>query len=266
MYKLIFFDLDGTLLNDKKEILEENIDEFKRLKNLGIYTVLCSGRQINSLKHYQILANSSQFIIATNGAEIYDTESNKNLFLCSIFKDDIIILDKLAQKLNLVFKIDTPNARYVSNAKYASSIEEIEFKDNISKFSKREEILQISLGHQNKLLLNTAISEVAKNSNLKVANIFQFNKEKNENKIWFINIVNSSVSKGNSIKELCKILKIDKEKTMAFGDDLNDISMLNSVGYGIAMENSITSLKKIAKEVISNNNEPGIATVLKRIN
>ena len=47
------------------------------------YKVLCSGRQINSLKHYQIISNSSQFIIATNGAEIYDTKNDRELFLCN---------------------------------------------------------------------------------------------------------------------------------------------------------------------------------------
>ena len=265
MYKLIFFDLDGTLLNDKKEILEENITEFKRLKEIGIHTVLCSGRQINSLKYYQNLAHSSQFIITTNGAEIYDTKNNKELFLNTISKENFHFLNKIAQKLNLVLKIDTSNARYVSNTKYAS-IEEIKFENDIDKIANKEKILQVSLGHTSKSLISSVVSEVTKNSNLTVANIFQFNKEKNENKIWFINIVNSTVSKGNAVKELCKILKIDKENTMAFGDDLNDISMLNSVGYGIAMGNSITSLKEIAKEVISDNNTPGIASILKRIN
>ena len=264
MYKLIFFDLDGTLLNDKKEILKENITEFKRLKEIGIHTVLCSGRQINSLKHYQHLAYSSQFIIATNGSEIYDTKNNKELFLNIISKENFQFLITIAQKLNLVLKIDTPNNRYTSNIKY-SSIDEIEFKNDIDQLANKENILQISLGHPNKSLIDTVSSEVAKNSNLKIANIFQFNKEKNENKIWFINIVNSTVSKGNAVKELCKILKIDKENTMAFGDDLNDISMLNSVGYGIAMGNSISSIKEIAKKVISDNNSPGIATILKRI-
>ena len=264
MYKLIFFDLDGTLLNDQKEILEENITEFKRLKELGIHTVLCSGRQINSLKHYQIISNSSQFIIATNGAEIYDTKNDRELFLCNILKKDILDLYSLAQKLNLVFKIDTTSARYVSNTKYASK-EEIEYKNNINQLLNTEKILQISLGHQSKILIKNVISKVSKNPNIRVANIFQFNKEKKENTIWFINIVNSLVSKGNSIKELCKILNVEKENTMAFGDDINDISMLNSVGYGIAMGNSNTSLREFANEIISDNNTPGIATILKRI-
>ena len=86
MYKLVFFDLDGTLLNDKKEILEENIKEIKRLEQMGTKTVLCSGRQINAIKYYKTLAHTSQFIISTNGAEIYDCNTDTELYLCDISK------------------------------------------------------------------------------------------------------------------------------------------------------------------------------------
>lgn len=58
MYKLVFFDLDGTLLTDNKEILKENIEEIKRLEKCGVKTVLCSGRQVNAVKYYKNLARN----------------------------------------------------------------------------------------------------------------------------------------------------------------------------------------------------------------
>ena len=83
--------------------------------------------------------------------------------------------------------------------------------------------------------------------------------------MWFINIINKKASKGNAISKLCKHLKIDLSEVIAFGDDLNDISMMNTVGYGIAMENAGEEIKKIAKEIIGTNTEPSIAKTLNRI-
>ena len=84
-------------------------------------------------------------------------------------------------------------------------------------------------------------------------------------KLDMVNLINSSVSKGNAILGLCKYLKINPDEAMAFGDDLNDISMINSV-YGVAMGNAFDDLKTMAKEVVSTtNNESGISKILNRI-
>ena len=264
MYKLVFSDLDGTLLTDKKEILEENILEFKRLKKLGIKVILCSGRQKNAVKHYQLVAHSSEYIISCNGAEIYDCKTQKELYLCDISKETILNIYFIAQKLNLIFKIDTQDARYISNTAYAS-IDEIKFDTDIYEFINNNKILQISLGHTDETVINNLILKISNYTDIKVENKFQFNREKNENTIWIINIVNSNVSKGNAIKKICQVLNVDKNDTIAFGDDKNDISMIKSVGYGIAMENSHNSLKCIAKEIITDNNTPGISNILKKL-
>ena len=58
-YSLVFFDLDGTLLTDKKEILTENLNEINRIEKLGVKTVLCSGRQVNAVKRFKIARNIS---------------------------------------------------------------------------------------------------------------------------------------------------------------------------------------------------------------
>ena len=63
---------------------------------------------------------------------------------------------------------------------------------------------------------------------------------------------------------MCKYLKIKPEEAIAFGDDLNDISMMKSV-YGVAMSNALDEVKAFAKEITTTNEELGIAEILNRI-
>lgn len=62
---------------------------------------------------------------------------------------------------------------------------------------------------------------------------------------------------------LCKFLKINLNDVIAIGDGINDISMLQTVGLGIAMENANKELKKHAKEITLTNNNNGVAHILR---
>lgn len=127
--------------------------------------------------------------------------------------------------------------------KYASQ-DEIELSNNIEEFVNNNNIIQISLGHKDEKIINKLISKFDNHANIRVANKFLFNKQKNTDQIWIINIVESNVSKGNAIKQLCNILNVNISDTIAFGDDINDLSMLQTVGYGVAMGNSCEKIKK----------------------
>ena len=74
-----------------------------------------------------------------------------------------------------------------------------------------------------------------------------------------INIVNSSVSKGNAISGLCRYLKINIEDSVAFGDDLNDMSMFRIANESYAVANADEELKKIATGIIESNENDGVA-------
>ena len=73
---------------------------------------------------------------------------------------------------------------------------------------------------------------------------------------------NKVISKGNAISKLCEFLKIDINDVIAFGDGINDISMLKIVGLGVAMENAQSEAKEVAKEITITNNDSGVAKVL----
>ncbi|MCR5185880.1 MAG: HAD hydrolase family protein [Clostridia bacterium] len=102
--------------------------------------------------------------------------------------------------------------------------------------------------------------EFVKGVNEKITS--RFHAECKGKKYWTINVLNKSASKGNAISGLCKYLKIDMDDVVAVGDDLNDSSMINIAGVGVAMDNAVPKVKDEADFITNNNNESGIATVI----
>ena len=262
MYKAVFLDLDDTLLDDKKEISNENIDAIKYVKEKGGFVFIASGRSIEVTKKYHNMIEASRYIIYSNGAGIFDCDANEKLFSADIEKQICLDLYRFAIENNYGVRIDTPYGRYINDKKYAIKHDIILEPNEGEKIIFDNDVLQISLLTEIEDKRSKSIDFV-KNSistNVKIENIF---KTGIRNEFFAINIVNKNVSKGNAISGLCKYLKINVEDVIAIGDGANDISMLNAVGLGIAMGNGKPELKAIAKEITTTNLENGVAKVLK---
>jgi len=261
MYRIVLFDLDETLLTDEKTVLEENKRAIEEVNKLGVQTVICSGRQANAARAYKEMAGTGRYVICTNGTEIYDYEKNEEIYTCEMDKKSVMNLYQLANEYNLILKIDTPRTRYINDMSYAR-IEEKELTDSIETILNNNEVLQISLGFKDEEKIEEVSNIVEQDKLIKIENNFvQYNKE-NEKAI-ILNIINRESSKGNAILKLCEYLEVNIEDTIAFGDDINDYSMISTVGIGVAMSNAKEEIKKIAKEITLSNNEPGIAKVLR---
>lgn len=261
MYKAIFLDLDGTLLDDQKNISDENKEAIKYAKANGALVCIASGRPICATKNFWKIANPSKYIIYSNGAGIYDCDKNESLFTVGIEKEICICLYNYSIQNEICIRFDTPYGRFVNDEKYILNSDALFHEDGIQIISDND-ILQISFICEDKEKIRNAFKYVNENikSNIKVEDMFVTGTENN---FFAISIVNSSVSKGNAIYGLCKYLKIDIKDAIAIGDGINDISMIKMVGFGVAMGNATVELKQNAKEVTSTNNENGVAKILK---
>jgi hydroxymethylpyrimidine pyrophosphatase-like HAD family hydrolase len=135
-------------------------------------------------------------------------------------------------------------------------LDEMPMEEDYKKFFEENIILQMSIGSED----SSKIDEVVEMLDGRVKKENRFMSSLIPQELDMINIINSSASKGNAILGLCKYLKIKPEEAMAFGDDLNDISMMKSV-YGVAMENASDNVKVLAKEITKTNDESGIAEI-----
>ena len=253
MVKIICFDLDGTLLTDDKNILEENRNAIKRAKENGIEIVICTGRQNVAAKTFNEIIGPNKYMICNNGAEIIDLQTGEDLFTCPIDKEITkSIYSWIAENENIVgFKFDTKYARYVNK--------------NDDRFFDNNDILQMSVVFYNLEKREEFVERINLLNGIKVENKFSLMNEKTGEDDFYLNVINSSVSKGNSINGLVRYLKLNMDNVVCFGDGINDLSMIQMVGHGIAMENANEILKENADEVIGDNNTDDISKVIDRI-
>lgn len=262
MYKAVFLDLDDTLLDSNKNISEENKEAIKYVKEKGGLVCIASGRSIEASKMFYNMANPSRYIIYSNGAGIFDYETDEKLFSADIEKELCLKLYEYSIENGLGIRIDTPYGRYISDEKYAISLDIVLENNEGINIIKENDILQISFLTEIEEKRSMAIDFVKQNipKTLKIENIFKTGMKE---EFFAINIVNANVSKGNAINGLCKYLKIDIKDVIAIGDGLNDISMIKMAGLGVAMENGEPELKKVADEITNTNLENGVAKILR---
>ena len=266
MVKIICFDLDGTLLTDDKNILEENRNAIKRAKENGIEIVICTGRQNITAKTFNEIIGPNKYMICNNGAEIIDLQTGEDLFTCPIDKEITkSIYSWIAENENIVgFKFDTKYARYV-NKRRSETDYRIEFDKNDDRFFDNNDILQMSVVFNNLEKREEFVERINLLNGIKVENKFSLMNEKTGEDDFYLNVINSSVSKGNSINGLVRYLKLNMDNVVFFGDGINELSMIQMAGHGIAKENANEILKENADEVIGDNNTDDISKVIDRI-
>ena len=262
MYKAVFLDLDGTLLDDYKNISQENYDAIEYVTQNNGLVILSSGRPISATQKYWNKVKASRYFIYSNGAGIFDTQQNETIFSSTIEKSICLDLYNYCIENDICIRIDTQYGRYITNMDFSTSTD-IFFDYDINNFLNKDDIQQISFLCLSGEKIENAINYVRERYNhfIKVENHYSFLSKNNEN-IHTINIINTSTSKGNAISGLCKFLHIDINDVIAMGDDLNDISMIKTVGLGVAMGNAKQEVKDIAKQITNDNNHNGVAKIL----
>lgn len=262
MYKAIFLDLDGTLLDNEKNISKENIDAIERAKAMGVLVCICSGRQIDITRKYKEMAHASNYMICSNGAIIYDDDTKEELFGANMDEAFCKEVYNYAQENGLTVRLDTKYGRFVNNEKRNVSTE-ILITEGIDTFLAENKVTQLSIAGDDMEDVQKAIDElkVEERETVKVGNLYS---EVFPFKYSCLNCINKSVSKGNAISGLCKYLKIDIKDVIAMGDELNDLSMVEMAGLGVAMGNAFDEVKAAANEVTKTNIENGVAYIINK--
>lgn len=266
MYKIIFIDIDKTLRNNKKEITQRCKNAIKNVVNQGIVVVLTSGRPNNYTEKISIEAGASQYIISSNGGNIYDYNEKKKIYTNVMNKEAILKLYNIAINAGVRFIMNTDESRFVTKLKHYDG-SEIELKEDIESFISNNNITQCVITDSDFSKIKEIKKEVIKIENVEIK--YQSKKLLDEREeitdSTTIDIANVDSSKGNAVKRLCEFLEIDIKDAIAIGDDANDISMLKTVGYSVAMENASDEVKEYANEITKSNEEDGVAIFLEKL-
>ena len=83
-YKLIAFDMDGTLLNSNKKLTQNTIDTIRKCIHSGKYIVFSTGRCLPELKEFTDLLPEVQYLICTSGSFVYDPRKEQEIYSCPL--------------------------------------------------------------------------------------------------------------------------------------------------------------------------------------
>ena len=258
--KVIFIDLDGTLLNNKNEITKYSREIIQNAVQKGIYIILCSGRASKDIISKSKFVNAYPIIISDNGALVYDYETKTNIYQSKIKLKELIEIWNFTKEnnINIVYNSQLKRLKSKNSNKEGTIIYTAkEIEDNVT---------QIVVDTNNydgikklKKLIET------KYINLETKNFWEFTVA-NSNEVYFeMDITNKFNSKGNAINKVLGYLNIKKENSACFGDQINDFSMFESCGIKISMSNANYQLKQKADFITEySNNEDGVAKFIEK--
>lgn len=265
-YKWCICDMDGTLLNSKDEISKEDEAALKKLQELGVEVMIASGRLDLMVKRYIHQLDLQGHVISCNGGLIRNVHTGEIIYSNAMDQNIVreILTYSLDNKIDIL--VYTPHCMFssVDNSRairYANINKEL-LKNlrfevryiNTDDMSEMEglEILKVLLSFPTHQQAEYHVKKYAKCKQLEVVSSFH----------GLVDIMAAGSSKGRALKLLADMKKVDLEDIIAFGDNYNDIDLLQNVGMSVAMENSVQDLKEVAKYRTKSNNESGVAYAL----
>ncbi|MCI7240038.1 Cof-type HAD-IIB family hydrolase [Aerococcus suis] len=260
MYKLFVFDIDGTLVNDAKEITPKTHAALVKLHDLGYHVVISSGRPFPGVKRVAEMVGGDlvQYASCFNGGLIKDIYSQETLVQSELAPDDVLEL--------LDFAIQHGVDPHYYNDEHvltpvAPKFDYIHAEEDLSGLSMKVMNPDEEAIHTPKLMF-TAPPEILEQAEAQLPEDYyqRFSIVKSEP--YFLEFNPLGVSKGNSLAMLADKLGIKQSEVMTFGDQNNDLSMIEWAGKGVAMGNAITDLKNVADYVTDTNENDGIAQAL----
>lgn len=254
--KMIFFDIDGTLLTDEKKVLPSTKEALKQLKKNGHEVAIATGRNLFLARDVIEELDFENYIVC-NGAAGY-------------FQHELVYENTLnaAEYQRLIQVADQNRHQLVYQ-----SPELLRRRDAEADFMMSEAMRSIDFGvpeydrdfYQNNTLYQSLIFYGTDDHALYESGQFpQFRFVR-----WHdfgVDILPHDGSKANTALKMAQSKGIAVEDTMAFGDGLNDLELLTKVGVGVAMGNAFEEVKLRANKVTKNNNEDGIALALEELN
>ena len=278
MYKMIILDLDGTLLNDYKEVSKENINLMRRAyEEKGIISVIATGRPLGYANEICKLYNNcfGNYIIASNGAIIKDIKNDEYINKITFTTKEILTLRNMYLEEQADYIILCTEERSITETKYLDGEDwGTNFNKEKTKIENIEEILKENPNTTGALciiggdipVLEKILKKVKILEDVQASVICNYIYQSKNNIInqKYIDVTKKGCTKKNAIHILANKLGIKQEEIIVMGDGGNDISMFECAGLKIAMGNAEEYLKEKADYITETNNNDGVAKAIKK--
>ncbi len=264
--QMVVIDLDGTLLNDKKECKARTQQTVKKLIKKGVKVCFATGRAYNNTKDIAELCGIDSCIATVNGACIH--ENGEIIHTVELGSEVIQEVIEYSRKNNLFLWLYTRDGIFneMTNELYDELIRNFPFfKTPLSSFDNIDSIFK-SLFIARPDTAQTIIRDFAHNPNLNIVltTTNTVDTLPPHDTIYYVELLNKSANKGIAVEWIANHYHIQRENILVFGDENNDIEMLKYAGVSVAMGNAEPHIKEIADYVALTSEEDGVADFIEK--
>ena len=266
--KLISFDLDGTFLDDRKNIPPENMRAIEAAAKKGVHIVPATGRTYTGLPQVLREIPFIRYYITANGAHVYDAQEDRVISRAEIPLSLAMRFYEYADTLPAIYDCYKFTCGYMTESMWNRCDEFISNPDML----RHVKAMRHPVPDLKKYLIETG------DDLLKMQMFFTDMDERRRQlelmpKLFPELVFSSSIpgnieiniaggTKGQALVRLCRLLGFEADSAMAIGDGSNDLDMVALAGTGVAMENAIDELKAVAKHITGHCNEAGFARAI----
>ena len=248
-YKLIVSDFDDTIVDDSQFITDDTIKAIREFENNGGKFVICTGRMISAIIPHAKRLGLHGDIIGYQGAVVADIDTGQFLSEHAIPNSIAMEVGRFLEEKGLYYQLYQDDTFVIKEENAYSDLyrhftylpPKIVGEELTSYMSKT------SLNPTKILIINEP--EMIPSILELVSNKFGNRLLVNSSKKFMVEIVPLGIDKGSAVKELCSKLGLGLDETIVVGDGLNDIPMLCSGAFPIAVGNAHPKLKEVAKVI-----------------
>lgn len=287
MYKMIAVDLDGTMLNSYGEVTENTKRVIKQTIQKGTDVIIASGRSIDSIKTIANEIGSTKYMIAGNGAVVYDIRNDKIIYENYIPKSKAIDIIKTCEQNSIYYNVYTNKSIIANSLRYNvlyyykenikkedSKKTHITLVEDILKYveeMQNEKIMKIFICDSTESVFNSIIKKFEGEQDLEILDVSHMSRKIIKHgttevpiEYYYTEISMKNVDKWYAIEFLLNKLNINKNEVITIGDNMNDKKMIQEAGIGITMKGSTPVVTEIADYITDDNNNEGVAKAIEK--
>ena len=272
--KLVAFDLDGTFLDDDKNIPPENLLALEEAAARGVVLVPATGRIVRGIPETIKSLPAVRYFIVSNGAGVYDAREDRLVHRADIPLALALRCYEYLDTLPVLYDCYQDDAGYMTLSmlesapeifgKYSPMLQMLrqlrrpvpELKAYLREKGRPLQKLQAFFREEDYPLRAELLQTLPQRfPELTPTTSVPFN----------IEINSAHAGKGKALRALCALLGIPPEQSLAFGDGTNDRELLELAGFGMAMANADPAVLAAADGVTGDNNHAGFAEGLRRM-
>ena len=263
--KLIGIDIDGTLLNKKKELTPGTIEALQAAADQGIHVVISTGRLLSEFRDLVEQLPMMRYTVTCTGTQVIDLQTGRDIFRAGMPAEELQRIYHKLKGFDMMFQAFSDDDGAIHNDAWVLENAHLYSPPVLAKLMQSTHIPEADFdgyidsytGMTNKIhIFFRSVEEKDRAWKLVEDEPYALMASTHND----LELMPYGVDKGLGLQKLAAHLGLDISEVMAIGDGGNDVDMLKQAGLGVAMANACAEAKAAADHVLAySNNEEGVA-------